>query len=255
MARRRKAGGGGDAGQERRHAPDSAGPPPSAAVLRPEPAAAISAPLDPREERVKRAAHLLLFRRGRRPGAREWELRQRLGKDWEDAVKRLNDALAPLDVEVRRAEEPGLDGDDPGVRYLAVLKGTMKPADARMTGIRIDNLAALAISISFVLAKQGRAPREEVEDLLSERLGRWRSGSLLDFAVRAGYLSEDDDGMLALGWRSYAEVDVRSLMGKLLAMKPEARTDETGSAAIEKHEASGPERPYEAGAEDEEPRV
>ncbi|HEV8359480.1 MAG TPA: hypothetical protein VGR28_03390 [Candidatus Thermoplasmatota archaeon] len=180
-----------------------------------------------KQEKVKRAGHLLLFRRGRRPGARDWELRQRLGKDWELHVKDLNDSLAPLDLEVKRIEEPALaEGAEPPIRYLTVLKGTMTPTDARMAGWRVDHLAGLAVALGFILAKQGRAPRDEVEDLLATKLGRWRSSTALDSYVRSGYLREDDDGLLAPDWRTTAEVDVRQLMGRLLAMKAEAPSDD-----------------------------
>jgi hypothetical protein len=195
-----------------------------------------------RQDKVKKAAHLLLFKRGRRPGARDWELRQRVGKDWEEHLKGLNEALAPLDLEVKRIEEPALaEGAEPPVRYLTVLKGTLSPTDARMAGWRIDHLAGLAAALGYILAKQGRAPRDEVEDLLAERLGRWRSTTAVDSYVRSGYLREDDDGLLAPDWRTTAEVDVRALMGRLLAMKPpepgEAGEDEDGEVG--------------AGAEDE----
>ena len=180
-----------------------------------------------KQDKVKRAAHLLMFRRGRRPGARDWELRQRLGKEWEQHVKDLQDVLAPLDLEVKRIEEPALaEGAEPPVRYLTVLKGTLGPTDARMAGWRIDHLAGLAAALGFILAKQGRAPRDEVEELLAERLGRWRASTALDSYVRTGYLREDDDGLLQPDWRTTAEVDLRQLMGKLLAMKPAEPGDE-----------------------------
>ena len=180
-----------------------------------------------KQDKVKKAAHLILFKRGRRPGARDWELRQRVGKDWEEHLKALNDTLAPLDLEVKRVEEPSLaEGADPPIRYLAVLKGTLTPTDARMAGWRIDHLAGLAASLGLILAKQGRAPRDEVEDLLADRLGRWRASTALDSYVRQGYLREDDDGLLSPDWRTHAEVDVRELMGKLLAMTPTPADDD-----------------------------
>lgn len=180
-----------------------------------------------KQDKMKKAGHLLLYKRGRRPGARDWELRQRVGKDWEEHVKALNDALAPLDLEVKRIEEPALvEGAEPPVRYLTVLKGTLSPTDARMAGWRIDWLAGLAVALGYVLAKQGRAPRDEVEDLVAERLGRWRAQTSVDGYVRAGYLREDDDGLLTLDWRTTAEVDVRELMGKLLALKVEEKDED-----------------------------
>lgn len=174
------------------------------------------APVPP--EKVRRALHLLLFRRGRRPGARDWELRNRLGKDVDAVLERVGAVLSDLDLKVKPVTEPGLV-EEGGVRYLAVLKGTMTPAEARLTGWRIDSLAALAASLAFVLAKQGRVPREDLEDLIGEKLGRWRSETLVDAFVRSGYLFEDDSGLLALGWRTYAEVDLKDLVAKLLTAK------------------------------------
>jgi len=192
-----------------------------------------------KEDKVKKAAHLILFKRGRRPGARDWELRQRLGKDWEESVKALNDNLAPLDLEVKRIEEPALvEGAEPPVRYVALLKGTMPPATARMAGWRVDHLAGLAVTLGYVLAKQGRAPRDEIEDLLAERLGRWRADRFLEQYVRSGYLREDDDGLLSPDWRTTAEVDLRDLMGRLLAMKADEAPGQDGD---DEDEERGPD--------------
>ena len=70
------------------------------------------------------------------------------------------------------------------------------------------------------LAKQGRVPREDLEDLVGEKLGRWRSEILVDAFVRSGYLFEDESGLIALGWRTHAEVQLQNLVAKLLAAKP-----------------------------------
>jgi len=172
-------------------------------------------------EKIKRAAHLLLFRRGRRPGARDYELRNRLGPNYPAVIERLNEVLKDLDLEVRGISDPGVFGEEEsGKRYVAVLKGTMTPADARLSGWKIDTLAGLSAAIALVLAKQGKVPREDVEDLLADKLGRWRTEALVDTFERSGYLQEDVDGFLALGWRAYAEVDFKELVTRLLAAKP-----------------------------------
>lgn len=171
-------------------------------------------------EKIKRAAHLLLFRRGRRPGARDYELRNRLGPTYPAVIERLNEVLKDLDLEVRAISSPGaLDEGEGGRRYVAVLKGTMTPADARLSGWKIDTLAGLAAALALVLSKQGKVPREDVEDLLADKLGRWRTEALVDTFERSGYLQEDVDGFLAPGWRAYAEVDFRELVTRLLAAK------------------------------------
>lgn len=171
-------------------------------------------------EKVKRAAHLLLFRRGRRPGARDWELKNRLGPNYAPVLERLNEILADVDLEVRAISEPGIEGEEAaGRRYVAVLKGTLTASDARTSGWRIDTLGGVAAAVALTLAKQGRVPREELEDLLADKLGRWRSEALVDTYERSGYLQEDADGFLSLGWRAYAEVDVKELVARLLAAK------------------------------------
>jgi len=194
-------------------------------------------------EKVRRALHLILFRRGRRPGARDWELRNRLGRDTEGVLARVDEMLGDLDLKLKAVTEPGVDE---GVRYLAVLKGTMVPAEARLTGWRIDTLAGLAACIAIVLAKQGRVPREDLEDLVGEKLGRWRSETLLDAFVRNGYLFEDDAGLIALGWRTHAEVEVKDLVARLLGARPEP-----GAADEFEAPRSAPEAPAANRAESE----
>ncbi len=146
-------------------------------------------------------------------------------------LARVNEVLGDLDLKLKAVTEPGVAEE--GVRYLAVLKGTMAPAEARLTGWRIDSLAALAASIAFVLAKQGRIPREDLEDMIAEKLGRWRSETLVDAFVRSGHLFEDESGLIALGWRTYAEVEVKDLVAALLAARP-------GQGAAEELEELGP---------------
>ncbi|MEM2988485.1 MAG: hypothetical protein QXU06_01030 [Candidatus Bathyarchaeia archaeon] len=161
-------------------------------------------------DRLKRAAHLLLFKRGKLPGAKAWELKSRVGEDYREVLGQLNEILDAIDLEVKEIEDGG-----EGSRFLAVLKGTIKPVEARMMGWRIDKLAGLPITIAYIISKQGKAPRKEIEELLSEKLGRWKTMTLLDIYERSGYIAEKD-GLLSLGWRAKAEVDLKRLMTSLL---------------------------------------
>ena len=167
-------------------------------------------------EKLKRAVHMLLFKRGKMPGAKEWALKQQLGKNYAQIVEQLNTLLADLDLEVKKLKEDyvseSAEGETPDTRFIVTLKGSISPREARMSGWRIDNLAALAASVSYIVSKQGKAPREEVEKLVANKVGRWKTLSLLDSFTRNGYLMEDTEGTMSLGWRTKAEVDLTSLM-------------------------------------------
>ncbi len=192
-------------------------------------------------ERVKRAAHLLFFKRGRIPGARSWELKTGLSKEYPKVLAQLDEALKDLDLEVKKVEartltdyKPGLEGEEE-FRYFVRLKGTLTPREARMTGWRIDNLAALAACLALVVSKQGKSERKELEELIGHKAGRWRALTLMDTFVRSGYLEEDEEGLVKLGWRTRAELDLQSLM-MLIA---ESKSKETATEEpIDENQAS-----------------
>ena len=183
-------------------------------------------------EKLKRAAHMLFFKRGKVPGARTWELRTGLGKGYQQVLSQLDESLKDLDLEVKRVEVDALSdfgarGDrEEDYRYFVRLKGTLTPKEARMTGWRIDNLAALAACMSVIVSKQGKCERKELEELVGHKAGRWRSLTLMDTFLRTGYLEEDDQGLLKLGWRTRAELDLQSLMLLIAESKPQSEAPE-----------------------------
>lgn len=149
---------------------------------------------------------------------KEWELKAALGKRYLDVLKDLNEILKELDLEVYGFEEAEAESKpegEVGRRFIVRLKGTMPIKEAKLLGWRIDNLAALAFTIGMLVSRQGKAERVEVERALSEKLGRWRSMTLVDSMIRNGYIAEENDGMLRLGWRAKAEVDLKALMTAL----------------------------------------
>lgn len=174
-------------------------------------------------EKVKRAAHLLLYKRGKMLGAKGWELKARLGKNYDEVLTQLNDVLKEVDLEVRKVEaqgeivERGESEDE--ARYVVGLKGTISTKEARMMGWRIDNLAALTMVLSYAVSKQGKTTRDDIENALIHKFGNWRSATMLDAFIRQGYLDEDENGMVRLGWRAKAEVDLRNLMTLLAEVK------------------------------------
>ena len=177
-------------------------------------------------ERLKRAAHMLFFKRGKIPGARNWELKAGLGKGYSTVLEQLDEVLKDLDLEVKKAEA-AIGDDTPveeGYRYFVRLRGTLTPKEARMSGWRIDNLAALAACLALLVSKQGKVERKELEETIAHKAGRWRSLTLMDTFLRTGYLEEDEEGLLRLGWRTKAELDLQSLMMLVAESKPESPT-------------------------------
>jgi len=169
--------------------------------------------------------HLLLFRRGKMPGAKEWEFKEKIGKNYEQVLEQLNQLLSELDLEIKKVKEHtpayATQNETPAdeSRYYITLKGTLGLKEAKMIGWRIDNLAALAAGVAFLLSKQGKAPREDLEKLLANKFGRWKSVTLVDIFLRTGYLEEDDAGVISLGWRTQSEIDLKTLMTRMAEVK------------------------------------
>ncbi|HDI01658.1 MAG TPA: hypothetical protein ENF78_04445 [Candidatus Bathyarchaeota archaeon] len=189
--------------------------------------------------KVKKAAHMLFFKRHYRPGAWGWELKKAIGPDYIRVLKVLDGLLRPLDLTVKQvfelpsqevareitavpevpegAEGPREAGGSPDeARYYVVLRGTLEPSELKYCGWRVDDIAALAMSIGLILARGGKAPRADVEALLKEKLPDWRVRAGLERFLKAGYIGEDEGGMLYLGWRTLAEVDLKALLNLLM---------------------------------------
>lgn len=172
--------------------------------------------------KLKRATHLLFYRRHRKPGVKGWELRKRLGSDYPKVLGLLDTYLEKLDLQVKTvfegekpAEKPTLEQLDKA-RFFITLRGGLTPKETKMSGWRIDDIAGLAITISYIISKKGKAPRDEVEDLLRDKLPGWRVDINIDRYIRAGYLAEDENKQLYLDWRTRAEVDEKALIDLLM---------------------------------------
>jgi hypothetical protein len=179
--------------------------------------------------KLKRATHLLFYRRHRRPGVKGWELRKRLGPDYPKVLGLLDTYLEKLDLQVKTvfegeksSEKPTLEQLD-RARFFITLRGGLSPKETKLSGWRIDDIAGLAMTIAFVVSKRGRAPRDEVEDLLRDKLPGWRVDINMDRYIRAGYLAQDENRQVYLDWRTRAEVDEKALVDLLLTVEGEKR--------------------------------
>jgi hypothetical protein len=172
--------------------------------------------------KVRRATHMLFYRRHQKPGVKGWELRKALGSDYPKVLKILDDYLKALDLQVKTifeeekpVEKPTLEQLD-RARFYVTLRGELTPKEAKMIGWRIDDLAGLAITIAYVISKKGKVPRKDVEELLREKLPGWKVGLNIDRYIRYGYLTQDENQQLYLDWRTRAEVDEKALIDVLL---------------------------------------
>ena len=174
--------------------------------------------------KMKRATHMLFYRRHQKPGVKGWELHKALGADYTKVLDILNGYLKSLDLQVKTVFEeekkptgkPSLKELDKA-RFYVTLRGELTPKEAKMIGWRIDDLAGLAVTISYIISKKGQSPRKEVEKLLYEKLPRWKVGLNIDRYIRYGYLQQDDKDQLYLDWRTKAEVDEKALIDMLLS--------------------------------------
>jgi len=189
--------------------------------------------------KMKRATHMLFYRRHQKPGVKGWELHKALGADYPKVLSVLDDYLKNLDLQVKTVfeeektpEKPTLEELDKA-RFFVTLRGDLTPKEAKMIGWRIDDLAGLAIAISYIISKKGQAPRKEVEELLSEKLPGWKVGLNIDRYIRYGYLTQDDGNQLYLDWRTRAEVDQKTLIQMLLNAETQKADSLTSEASDE----------------------
>jgi hypothetical protein len=191
--------------------------------------------------KIKKATQMLFYKRHQKPGVKGWELRKSLGSDYPKVLDLLDDYLKPLDLQVKTVfeeektpEKPTLEELDKA-RFYVALRGDLATKD-KLMGWRIDDLAGLAITISYIISQKGQASRKDVEKLLSEKMPNWKVGLNIERYIRYGYLGQDDNGQMFLDWRTRAEVDQKALISMLLsseAQKAETAEPEEESAEEE----------------------
>jgi hypothetical protein len=182
--------------------------------------------------KIKKATQMLFYKRHQKPGVKGWELHKALGADYPKVLDVLEDYLAPLDLQVRVVFEEETAPQKPTVeeldkaRFFVALRNGSVTKD-KLMGWRIDDLAGLAITISYIVSKKGQTARKDVEKLLSEKMPNWKVSLNVDRYIRYGYLMQDDKGLLYLDWRTRAEVDQKKLIDMLLSVgKQEEQTPE-----------------------------
>lgn len=172
--------------------------------------------------KVRKATQLLFYKRHQKPGVKGWELRKAIGPDYPKVLDLLDNYLKPLDLQVKtifeeeKTPEKSMLEEYDKARFYVVLRGDLLAKD-KLMGWRIDDLAGLAVTISYIISKKGQTARKEVEKMLSEKMPDWKVGLNIDRYIRNGYLAQDDKEQLFLDWRTRAEVDQKELINMLLS--------------------------------------
>ena len=150
------------------------------------------------------------------------ELKKELGSDYPKILKVLNGHLEKLDLQIKTIFEEETPLEKPTLeqlnkaRFYVTLRGSFPAKDSKMMGWRIDDIAGLAASISYLISKKGKAPRKEIENLLKNKIPNWRVDMNLNRYIKAGYMAEDEHNQIYLDWRTRAEVDQKALVDLLL---------------------------------------
>lgn len=191
--------------------------------------------------KVKKATQMLFYRRHAKPGVKGWELHKALGTDYPKVLDVLDEYLEPLDMQVKVVFEEEKTPEKPTVEELDKARFFITLKDVatkdKLMGWRVDDLAGLAITISYIVANKGQAARKDVEKLLGEKIPNWKVQLNVDRYIRYGYLMMDDKGQLYLDWRTRAEVDQKKLIDMLLsAEKQKAEAQEQPAETPEAEE-------------------
>lgn len=176
--------------------------------------------------KMRKVAQLLLFKRHSIPGAKGWELRRKVGPGYLKVIDLLNEYLSKIGLTVKIVFEEETSPPETSsaeqydkARFYVTLKDDVTAEDVKMIGWRIDDIAALCASIAFIISKGGKAPRKDLEELLKAKMPEWRAEASINRFMRMGYLVEDENGLMYIGWRTRAEVDQKKLIDLLLETK------------------------------------
>jgi len=183
--------------------------------------------------KIKRAAKILFYQRHRQPGVKGWELKKALGRDFIKVINLLDDQLDNIGLQVKTVYEdigqPTKPTDEQleRARYYITLKEPVHTSDMIMSSWRVDDISALIVTVAYIISKQGKAPRKEVEQILREKFPKWKIVHNINRFITRGYLSQDKNDVLYLDWRTRAEIDqkelVKLILGKETKIIPEPK--------------------------------
>ena len=177
------------------------------------------------EERISRklmiAATMLFFKSHRSPGVRGWELKNRLGKNYMKVLDLLNHKLNDLGLQIKTVFEDESNQDLDRARFYITLTHSLTMSDLVTSDYRIDEVAALAITLSLIFSRGGKTSLRDVLEVLETKFPKWKAETYIERAIRRGYINKTEDDILTVGWRTRVELDQRELLKAILEAQPQ----------------------------------
>ncbi|MCS7142538.1 MAG: hypothetical protein NZ920_01900 [Aigarchaeota archaeon] len=190
------------------------------------------------EKKLAIATTLILMAGHRTPGVRGWELRRRIGKDYQRVLEVLNDRFKDLGLMLKIVYDDENVKDFDRARIYAVVSEPITTSDLPTIGYRLDELAILSATLAYLFTKSDKAPMNEVVEVLESKFQKWVIESTIDKLVRRGYLTKTDDGFLMVGWRVKVEVDRQALLKAFASM---GQQEEASSDTVQGPSSSQPQ--------------
>ena len=165
---------------------------------------------------------MLFFKRHRQPGVKGWELKKELGNNFMEVIKVLNSRLRNFDLQIKTIFEETESSKKPSkeqldkARFFITTKSPLSIDEVKMSGWRIDDVAALTVSVACIISRQGKMPRKEIEKILKDKFPDWKVKSNLDRFIKIGYLRQDENNLVYLDWRADVEINKEKILNLLL---------------------------------------
>jgi|BEDMetMinimDraft_2_1075160.scaffolds.fasta_scaffold00036_4 hypothetical protein len=171
--------------------------------------------------KMKKMLVYLLVQRRSIPGAKGFELKKLIGTKYTFIANLLNKELETYGLKLKivfqdkNIENPSLQDYDKAYFYIT----TSEPIIATpLKGqFNMEELGALAASILLIYSKNNKYEYENLIDFLSNKISKLKTRRFIDKFIKKGYLEIDENNILSLGWRTYAEIDLQMLT-KIIAI-------------------------------------
>ncbi|MDT7891586.1 MAG: hypothetical protein RQ952_02470 [Thermoproteota archaeon] len=174
-------------------------------------------------EKMKKALHLILIQRRSIPGATGYELKKFIGRKYLYIIKLLNSELDSFGLMVKIVlpqdiKDPKNPSEDDYLRAHYYIVSKEPILGLNMKGnFNIEELACLSACIVQILARSNNANFNELKELLESKVGKIKASRYIEKFRKLGYLEINNEGIVKLGWRTMAEINIENLL-KFLAI-------------------------------------